>query len=366
MAILILAHALGSFSLGMLVLSASALACAFSEVPTGVFSDMRGRRATMLLGACFNILGIFLLAVGSSLYVLLLGGAMLGVAQACYSGNNEALLFESLKVSDDEGSFSLHYGHMQGMLQLGSGLAAGLGGVLALYSLYLALWVSLVPQVICLFLSARLVEHGGTRKVRSDALTALRNSFALFKRNRRLRLFTISSTIQYGINESLYLFSPAFVTTFWPLWGAGVARVIGHVLSVVSFWMAGPVIRKLSAPKVLIGSQVLSRVVGIAAAVTATAISPLLLYSNSLFYGTGIVAQQSLLQREFSDEERATLGSMTSVFGALAFSVLGYGFGFLADTLSPVWTTGIGEVLLIAAIIPNVWAVRGRGRTFQT
>jgi len=314
----------------------------------------------MLLGACSSILGIFLFAIGNSLLLLGIGGVMLGIAQACYSGNNEALLFESLKVSDDEKSFSLHYGRVQGMLQLGSGIAAALGGVLALYSLYLSLWVSLVPQVACLLLIARLVEPGKTREVKRDGGTALKNAFALFRRNRRLRLFTISSTIQYGINESLYLFSPAFVTSFWPLWGAGVARVIGHVLSVVSFWMAGPAISRFSAPVVLIVSQLLSRILGVGAAITATTLSPLLLYSNSLFYGTGIVAQQSLLQEEFSDEERATLGSMTSVFGALAFSVLGYAFGYLADTISPIWATGIGEVLLIGAIIPNVRAFRGK------
>lgn len=67
----------------------------------------------------------------------------------------------------------------------------------------------------------------------------------------------------------------------------------------------------------------------------ANVFSPIFLTLNSLFYGVGQVAKNNLLQKEFSSEQRATMGSLNSLFGSISFVIFSTILGILADKLGP-------------------------------
>ena len=67
-----------------------------------------------------------------------------------------------------------------------------------------------------------------------------------------------------------------------------------------------------------------------------TVLSPAIMASNSIFFGVNTVAKQSLIQHEFSDEQRATMGSLNSFVGSIAFSVFSFLLGGLADRIGIV------------------------------
>ena len=48
-------------------------------------------------------------------------------------------------------------------------------------------------------------------------------------------------------------------------------------------------------------------------------ISPLLMSSTSLSYGVATVAENGLMQKEFTSHQRATMGSLNSLAGSLLF-----------------------------------------------
>lgn len=91
-AILYFAQVSGSYALGMSVFSAVMLAQSLFEVPTGVFSDLIGRKKTIVCGALAGVLSLVCYATGGTYIVLLAGAAFEGLARAFYSGNNDALL----------------------------------------------------------------------------------------------------------------------------------------------------------------------------------------------------------------------------------------------------------------------------------
>ena len=66
-----------------------------------------------------------------------------------------------------------------------------------------------------------------------------------------------------------------------------------------------------------------------------TVLSPLLMSTTSVFHGVTTVAKSGLMQREFSDEQRATMGSLNSFAGSIFFGILAFALGFLADQLTP-------------------------------
>ena len=67
-----------------------------------------------------------------------------------------------------------------------------------------------------------------------------------------------------------------------------------------------------------------------------------------------MVSESSLMQKEFNDEQRATMGSLNSLFGNIFFAIFAFFFGMVADGLGPGKTLLIGEILMVI-IIPIYW-----------
>jgi len=73
------------------------------EVPTGNFSDFLGRKLTLALGQLASALSIASYAAANSFGTLAIGGVLEGLSFSLFSGNNDALLFETLKQKSREG-----------------------------------------------------------------------------------------------------------------------------------------------------------------------------------------------------------------------------------------------------------------------
>jgi len=54
-----------------------------------------------------------------------------------------------------------------------------------------------------------------------------------------------------------------------------------------------------------------------------------------VFYGVTSVTKNTLMQKEFSNEQRATMGSLNSFAGSIVFGVLAFILGFVADKVTP-------------------------------
>jgi hypothetical protein len=67
--------------------------------------------------------------------------------------------------------------------------------------------------------------------------------------------------------------------------------------------------------------------------------------TGSLFFGVNMVAKGGLMQREFSDEQRATMGSLESFFGSLSFAVFAFLLGALAERIGATSALIIGTCL---------------------
>src|SRR5436190_8629871 len=85
-----------SYALGMSIFSAAMLAQAVFEIPTGVLSDMVGRKKTVVYGAVAGVFALIFYAIGGTYWALLTGAIFEGLGRAFYSGNNEALLYDTL------------------------------------------------------------------------------------------------------------------------------------------------------------------------------------------------------------------------------------------------------------------------------
>jgi hypothetical protein len=123
------------------------------------------------------------------------------------------------------------------------------------------------------------------------------------------------------------------------------------------FRASGWVIGRLGAARTLLFGELFDHVANFVALIRPTVLSPVLLGSPA--YGMSTIAQQTLLQREFSDRERATMGSLAALLGSVLYALVALLAGLVADRWGIVAALfAIQAVLLIA--LPLAWWVRAQ------
>src|SRR3989338_3125808 len=351
--IIYFAKVTGSYALGMSLFSVAMVSSALFEVPTGVFSDYIGRKKTMVMGAMCAVLSITFYAIGMSYWILFIGALFEGLQRAWYSGNNDALLYETLSGSNRKDDYDHYLGKTSAMFQVASAVGIIIGGFIAVWSFSIVLWLSVIPQVVCLIISlfiAEPVRHSNkSSNVYMHLLIAAKKIWA----NRKLRLLSTNSAISFAVGESTYQFRAAFVNTLWPLWAVGFSKVLSSIGAAISYWYGGKLIRKIVVFRLLLISNIYGKVINISSVAVATVLSPVLLSSTSLFYGATSVANSKLMQKEFNNEQRATLGSINSFLGTLAFGVFAVILGILADKLGPSKALLIAYVFSLPTLLIN-------------
>ena len=349
-AILYFADVSGSFALGMSVFSTAMLASALFEVPTGVFSDMIGRKRTVVVGAAASVLSIVFYAIGGTYPVLLVGAVFEGLARSFFSGNNDALLYDTLAETDQQAQYQEYLGKTSSMYQVALAIAAVIGGVIAYFSFSATMWLSVIPQVIGLLISTQFVNPSVHTRESTNVYAHLREAFRNILRNRRLRSLSAGSILGFAVGESVWLFRSAFIETLWPVWALGISQLIGNATAAISFYFSGRLIRRFGEFRLLATGITSSRVVHVFAMIVPSVLSPVLMSVMSIFFGVNTVGINGLMQREFTTEQRATMGSLNSFGGNLAFAVCSFLLGLLADTIGVIEALVLGEIILMAPL----------------
>jgi MFS family permease len=345
-AILYFAQVSGSYALGMSVYSVATLSQSFFEVPTGLFSDLIGRKRTVVCGAVASTLSLVMYSIGGTYLALLIGAAFEGLARAFYSGNNEALLYDTLAESGQSDAYQEHLGKTSARDQFALAISAVIGSLFAVISFQIVLWISVIPMGLALLVSLFFTEPRAHSHP-TQAYVHIRVAIQKIVQNPRLRGLSAASTLSFAIGESAWLFRSAFVEKLWPVWGLGLAQLIANAGAAVGFYFAGRIIRRFGEFRLLVGGMSISEGINLFALAVPTVLSPVLMALNSIFFGVNSVATGGLIQREFSDEQRATMGSLNSFAGSIVFAVFSFLLGALADRIGPILALVVATLLSI-------------------
>lgn len=342
-----------SYALAMSIFSVAMVSSAVFELPTGIFSDYIGRKKTMILGAICSVLSVALYAVGTNYWVLVMGALFEGLRRAFYSGNNDALLYESLTETRQKHQYEIYLGKTSSLFQVAATVGIVIGGFIATLSFPLVMWLSVIPQLVCLGISFRIVEPKRRRADNGNIYAHVGEAVGKMLNNRKLRLLSLHHVIAYAVGESTYQFRAAFVNLFWPLWAISFSKVLSSIGATLSYWYSGHIIKKVGALRILLIATTYGKVANIGAVLIANIFSPVLLATTSLFHGVSTVAKSKLMQDEFTDAQRSTLGSLNSLLGNLAFGIFAAVLGVWADAYGPT------KALLYAYIlsIPSMYII---------
>lgn len=341
----------GSFALGISIFSIEMISSALFEVPTGIFSDKIGRKKTVAIGALCGVAYLTLYTLATNYIMLFAGAVIAGLARSFFSGNNDALLHDTLLQLNKNDSYAGMLGKVRSMEQRALGISAVLGGLIATQSLRATFGISILSQVICLILSLKLIEPKVHTKESGNIYSHLKLALKEFFANKKLRLLTLASSTTYALTESSFQFRSAFYQMLWPVWAIGLAQALSNLGASVSFHYSGKILKKLGTIRALVAGNVYGRLVNIIGTAFPTVFSPLLMSSTSVIYGVLTVAKESLLQKEYKQEQRATMGSLNSLAGSVLFAIVSILLGTIADALNPAKALLIMQFFTATTII---------------
>lgn len=311
------------------------LSSAIFEVPTGILSDKIGRKYTIILGSWCRVLAFISYAIGFSYWWLVVGGIFEGLSRSFYSGNNDALLYDSLANDNKINTYEEFKGKVSSAEQLAMSISAGLSTLIAIFSFQYLLWFSVAIQIGILIVSYLIIEPHFVQNLNTNVFAHTKEAITLFIKNKKLRLLSIASIIGYSTSELKWQFGSAFVATVWPLWAIGISKMLPSLGASLSFYFSGKLIRKFKAVTILLFDSIYGKIISLISLIFPTVFSPLLMSTPSLLFGVGNVAETTLMQHEFSNHQRATMSSLNSLGGSIGFAIMTLVLGGLADSLGP-------------------------------
>ena len=339
-AILVFQGLTGSYAIAMNIIALGWIAAALFEVPTGMLSDRLGRKMTLISSnfALIAAVGCYALPgyAGLPVYWLFVGSVLHGLCFSLWSGADLALLYESLAIDNRADRLPVLLGRLRAMTQIGlttAGVAAG-GLLLLEFSYQDLIELTLIPCFAGLIFAFFIVEPRrdvATDQPRGRAGEAVR----LILENPKIRWLALATVIENGIGRASFALAPGFIALVWPTWLVPFYRSGQNALGAVGFWISGLVVRRTGPYKTQLAGSSLSVLLSAVAYIFATVFSPILMMLSQLSWTFTWTANNSLQQENFSDTERATMGSAISLLTAIVGAAASFVVGLLADFAGP-------------------------------
>ena len=340
-----------SYASAMMIFSVIFLAQSLFEVPTGLVSDFIGRKKTMIIGAFCSFVALMLYAIGINIWVLIAGAVCEGLGRSLFSGTDKAFLYETLKEQDQLSQFETIFGKVGFFEQISLGISAMLGGFLALVSLQFVMWVAVIPSILSLIAAFWFVDTKRGLVNEQSSYGMLKKASNGLVRNRRLRLVSMAEVLGFGFGEATFYFQAVFFNLLIPQWLIGVVRSLKHLFGAIGFWTAGGVIKHFGYKRLLIGGNIIVSFIELIVLIFASVLSPFVMAILNVNYGYSTTAKNGLMQHEFSDKQRSTMGSIVSLGGSLCFSIVSVLLGLIADIATPLHAMLFG----LSSNIAIVW-----------
>ncbi len=341
----------GSYALGMSIFSIAYVSSAIFELPTGILSDKIGRKKTVLFGSLFSVLCVVWYAIGISYGWLVIGALFQGASRAFFSGNNDALLHDSLTEINESHEYSTYLGKTSMMFQVALAGAALLGSIVANWSFALVMWLSVIPQLIALGIATQLREPANPHTMSTPMFIHLKDAARLFVTNPTLGLVNLADVMRLALGESGYFLRSAFIVSLWPIWAIGISSMVANIGAAISYYFSGPILKKYKEFPVLTFEIIYNRIVNFVALLFPSVVSPVLMSTSSWLFGVGSVALNGLMQKEFTDKQRATMGSINSLGGNIVFGICSFVLGMLSDRIGVTYALIVLNIALLSPLV---------------
>jgi MFS family permease len=313
------------------------LAVVALEIPSGYFADVLGRKKSIVVGAFFCLCGWIAYCLANSFYGFLTGEILMGIGCSCISGADSAMLYDSLFFLGQAGDFKKVSGRCGALGNFSEGTAGIIGGLLAVVSLRLPMYIETVFVACTVPVALTLTEPDLYKaKDRKASMKDILDTVGYcLHGNRELAwLILYSSTVGASTLTAVWFIQPWFAHIGLPLAWFGIAWAVLNYSVALFSWSAHRIEHFAGRRRTLL-SMILFSAIGYACMAgfdALYAIGTIL----ALYFIRGINGPitSDYINRMIGPERRATVLSVQALASRLLFSIIGPIAGWLADTYS--------------------------------
>jgi MFS family permease len=201
-----------------------------SEIPCGYFADRFGRKTALVTGSIILPVSVALIAFWQTFAGFALAAIFTGIAFSFFSGNESALLYDTLRILKEEEDYKKQEGLVQYYGRSFEAGAAIIGGLLAAIFISLPVYAWFVVTLAAFPVAVTLIEakssdinrnpHQFTNKIFED----LKRVWSLsLVENKTIRwTFIYSAVLSLTTLTSVWLFQPYFHELKVPLYLFGI------------------------------------------------------------------------------------------------------------------------------------------------
>ena len=333
--ILFFTEVCGNLAQAMSLFAIQNISVTLLEIPTGCLSDKWGRKKVCCVGATFVLISFIFYAIASNYFTLVIASVFNGLSTALASGNNTALLYDSLVQLKRKKDYHKEISKNISLSQLSVGLGSFVGMFFVLISLRAVMIASIVPAIIALIITLKLVEVKKSYNKDTTGLIHFLKSLKYLIKHKRLREISLAETIHYGLNEAAFDFNAVFFKQFVPEWSLGIFRSVGHFANALGNYLSFFSAKQWGLKFTILFGVCFDNFSNIISVLAASVWSPIIKIISTFCSGLKEPAEDTFIQNDCSQKERATILSIISLFGSLFYSLCAVLIGILADKTSP-------------------------------
>lgn len=171
-----------------------------TQIPTGAFADIFGRRASLALGNLFMALPMFLIALYPEPWIMIPYSLMWGLGRSLTVGTDRPILFETLQQANQEHRYQKILGNTTIFFQISAAISILAGGYLFQIAPTLPYYASGLASLIGLFTAFLFIEPKRVEKFK--AIEFIATNIAGFREIFKcsyMRLLTVLYVLIFGV-----------------------------------------------------------------------------------------------------------------------------------------------------------------------
>lgn len=211
------------------------------EVPTGYLADWLGRKNTIILGVMLNIIANVLMFVAYGFWPFTFITALLSLSFSCFSGTEDAIIFDSLRETEDEKSLLRISGRYQSAARVSKIFIPFFGVLIAQnltsFRFNILLGLNTLSSLFALTTAFRLVEPNRSVDVAEKEKGILRDSLNLLKENPALNKLILNKTFIFiGGLVFWRIYQPFLINLKFSIFYLGAFYLIFQTILTIVYW----------------------------------------------------------------------------------------------------------------------------------
>lgn len=307
------------------------------ELPSGYFSDVFGRKRSLVVGWLLTLFGFGVYCFAGDFWSFLLAELFLGFGASFVSGADSALLYDTLLEMKRESGYKRIEGRRYGFGLISEAIASLLGGFLAVVSLRLPIYCEATVALLAMPIVFSIVEP--TRIVTLNKKDGLKKvwqivKFSLCDQKQIKWLVIYSSLASASTLTMVWFIQDCLKQANLPISAFGFAWMVLMLVSAVVSWYAHDLEKFLGRKKTLISLMALSTVGYFFLGVFDMGWSIVFIVLFYFARGINNPVTSDYINKLVSSDIRATVLSVKSLVGRLIFCILGPMAGWACDAYS--------------------------------